>query len=254
MDRLPGPRSRMTGTSLGHAHYARAMATLAPPDPETIELTTSDGMIVPGTYRRAAEPKALILLFHQRGSSRVEYADIGPRLAANGYASLAIDQRGGGDKWRVPNEPAQAWGETDTHWDAMPDLEAAMAWAAGQGLPVALWGSSYSAALVFPLAAANPDAVKALLAFSPGEYLEGDATSRAARRLTMPLFVSSATSLNEVAYAQPIFDAAGSADKTYFLPKAGGEHGSSALIRTENPDGHGEMWTAVLGFLGRAFG
>lgn len=228
------------------------MATLAPPDPESIELTTSDGMIVPGTYRRAAEPKALILLFHQRGSSRVEYAEIGPRLAANGYSSLAIDQRGGGDKWRVPNEPAQAWGETDTHWDAMPDLEAAMAWAAGKGLPVALWGSSYSAALVFPLAAERPDSVKAVLAFSPGEYLDG-AVTRAAERLTAPLLVSSATTLNEIGYAQPVFDAAGSADKIYVLPKGGSVHGSSALIRTENPDGHEEMWASVLAFLGRVF-
>lgn len=230
------------------------MAALAPPDPESLELTASDGMIVPATWRRAVDPKALILLFHQRGSSRVEYAEIGPRLAANGYSSLAIDQRGGGDTWRVPNEPAQAWGETDTHWDAMPDLEAAMAWATGQAMPIALWGSSYSAALVFPLGAANPDAVKAVLAFSPGEYLEGQATSRAAGALAMPLFVSSATNLNEVGYAQPVFDAAGSADKIYFLPKDGSVHGSSALIRTENAEGQEEVWAAVLAFLGRVFG
>lgn len=223
-----------------------------PPEPETIDLIASDGMPVPGTYRRAADPKALILLFHQRGSSRVEYAEIGPRLAANGYASLAIDQRGGGDKWRVPNEVAQVWGETDTHWDAMPDVEAAMAWGADQGLPVGIWGSSYSAALVFPLAAANPDVVTAVLAFSPGEYLEGEATTRAAAKLAMPVFVSSAPTLNEVGYAQPVFDAVVSDQKEYFLPKAGGAHGSLALIRSENPDGFEEVWAAVLNFLRRA--
>ena len=229
------------------------MATLAPPDPESIELTASDGMIVPATYRRAADPKALILLFHQRGSSRVEYAEIGPRLAANGYSSLAIDQRGGGDKWRVPNELAEQWGETESHWEAMPDLEAAFAWAAGEGLPLALWGSSYSAALVFPLAAAHPDKVEAVLAFSPGEYLDG-AVTRAAEQVRAPLFVSSATTLNEIGHAQPVFDAAGSADKIYLLPKDGSVHGSSALIRTENRDGHEEMWAAVLAFLRRVLG
>jgi pimeloyl-ACP methyl ester carboxylesterase len=228
-----------------------AQAAGVPPNPETIELTAADGMTIPGTYRRAADPKALILLFHQRASSRVEYAEIGPRLAANGCSSLAIDQRGGGDKWRVPNEPAQAWGETESHWDAMPDLEAAMAWGDGQGLPILLWGSSYSAALVFPLAAANPDRIGAVLAFSPGEYLEGQATTRAAAKLAMPVFVSSATTLNEVAYAQPVFDAVASADKTYFLPQAGGAHGSLALIRSENPEGYEEVWAAVLRFLRR---
>lgn len=222
-----------------------------PPDPEPIELLTADGITVPGTYRRAADPRALILLFHQRGSSRAEFFEIAPRLVANGYSSLAIDQRGGGEIWRVPNEPAAAWGENDSHWDAMPDLEAALDWAGGQGLPIILWGGSYSSALVFPLAAANPDAVRAVIAFSPGEYLEDRAVTTAAARLDMPVFVSSATTLNEVGYAQPVFDAVGSADKVYFLPTAGSVHGSLALIRAENPEGYEEVWAAVLGFLHR---
>lgn len=220
-----------------------------PPDPEAIELVTADGVIVPGTYRRAARPEALILLFHQRGSSRAEFFEIGPRLAANGYSSLAIDQRGGGDKWRVPNEPAELWGELDSHFEALPDLEAALAWGKTQGLPLILWGGSYSGALIFPLAADHADDIRALIAFSPGEYLEGQAVTRAAAKLAMPVFISSATTLNEVGHTQPVFDAVASADKTYFLPKQGSVHGSLALIRTENPDGHEEVWAAVLGFL-----
>jgi alpha-beta hydrolase superfamily lysophospholipase len=229
-------------------------AAAAPAEPEAIELTASDGMQVPGTYRRAVDPKALILLFHQRGSSRAEYFQIAPRLLANGYSSLAIDQRGGGDRWRVPNRPAEEWGEADSHWDAAPDLEAALAWGAEQGLPLALWGSSYSAALIFPLAAAHAELVRAVLAFSPGDYLEGGAVIAAAGKLAMPVFISSATSLNEVGHAQPVFDAVASSRKEYFLPKAGSVHGSSALIRAENPEGHEEIWGAVLGFLRRCFG
>jgi len=223
----------------------------APPEPETVELLAADGVRIEGTYRRAADPKALILLFHQRGSSRVEYAEIGPRLAANGYSSLAIDQRGGGDSWRVPNRTAEQWGDTGSHLEAMPDLEAALAWGAEQGLRLVLWGSSYSAALVFPLAAAHPELVQAVIAFSPGDYLEGGAVLFAARQLRMPVFISSATTLNEVGHAQPVFDAVGSAEKTYFLPKDGSIHGSSALIRSENPDGHEEVWAALLAFLAR---
>ena len=229
-------------------------APAAPPDPETIALTTSDGMRVPGTYRRAVDPKALILLFHQRGSSRAEFFEIAPRLVANGYSSLAIDQRGGGDLWRVPNRPAEQWGENDSHWDALPDLEAAFGWAGSQGLPIVLWGSSYSAALIFPLAAAHPGGVRALLAFSPGEYLDGHAVTRSAAKLDLPVFVSSATSLNEVHYAQQVVDAVASSDKEYFLAKAGAVHGSLALVRTENPEGHDEVWAAVLRFLSRVTG
>lgn len=224
--------------------------TGVPPEPEAVELIAADGMKVPGTYRRAAEPRALILLFHQRGSSRAEFFEVAPRLAANGYSSLAIDQRGGGDLWKVPNRTAACWGETKSHLEAMPDLEAALAWGAAQGLKLVLWGSSYSAALVFPLAAAHPGQVKALLAFSPGEYLDGKVIE-AARTLDIPVFVTSATTLQEVGYAQPVFDAVASSDKQYFLPQQGGEHGSLTLIRGENPEGHEEMWAAVLGFLRR---
>ncbi|HZG46502.1 MAG TPA: alpha/beta hydrolase [Allosphingosinicella sp.] len=223
----------------------------APPDPEAVELVAANGIKLCGTYRRAVDPKALILLFHQRGSSRAEYFEIAPRLAANGYSSLAIDQRGGGDRWRVPNRTAEQWGETQSHLEAMPDLEAAFAWGAAQGLPLVLWGSSYSAALVFLLAAAHPGQVRALLAFSPGDYVEGGLVVAAARELHVPVFITSATTLNEVGYAQPVFDAVGSADKTYFLPAEGGEHGSLTLIRSENPDGYEEMWGAVLSFLQR---
>jgi alpha-beta hydrolase superfamily lysophospholipase len=226
----------------------------SPPDPEAVELLTSDGMRVPGTYRRAAEPKALILLFHQRGSSRAEYSEIGPRLAANGYSSLAIDQRGGGDRWRVPNCLAEQWGDTSSHLEAMPDLEAAFAWGAAQGLPLVLWGSSYSAALVFPLAASHPGQARAVLAFSPGDYLEGGQVISAAAKLDVPVFVTSATTLNEIGYAQPVFDAIGAPDKEYFLPTGGGEHGSQTLIRSENPEGYEEMWGAVLAFLRRVVG
>jgi pimeloyl-ACP methyl ester carboxylesterase len=225
-----------------------------PPEPEAVELTAADGITVAGTYRRAADPRALILLFHQRGSSRAEYFEIGPRLAANGYSSLAIDQRGGGDRWRVPNAAAEQWGEAQSHLDAMPDLEAAFAWGAALGLPLILWGSSYSAALIFPLAAAHPGRVRALLAFSPGDYLDSGAVLKAAGELDVPVFISSATTLNETAHAQPVFDAVASADKEYFLPATGGEHGSLTLIRSENPQGHEEMWGAVLAFLARHCG
>jgi alpha-beta hydrolase superfamily lysophospholipase len=225
-----------------------------PPEPESVELTAADGIVVPATYRRAAEPRALILLFHQRGSSRAEFFEIGPRLAANGYSSLAIDQRGGGERWRVPNQTAQQYGETESHLEALPDLEAALAWGAAQDLPLALWGSSYSAALVFPLAAEHPEEVKAVLAFSPGDYLEGEWVTKAARELDVPVFISSATTLSEIGYAQPVFDAVASRDKEYFLPAKGGEHGSLTLIRAENPEGNEEMWEAILRFLRRVFG
>jgi hypothetical protein len=70
----------------------------------------------------------------------------------------------------------------------------------------------------------------------------------------VPVFITSATTLNEIGYAQPVFDAVASPEKEYFLPRRGGEHGASTLIRAENPDGYEEMWGAVLNFLARRCG
>lgn len=49
----------------------------------------------------------MILLFHQAGSSKAEYATISPRLVAAGYSALAIDQRSGGELFGS-NETAAA--------------------------------------------------------------------------------------------------------------------------------------------------
>ena len=49
---------------------------------EPVTLTAADGVKVYGTWYRAAQPKALILLFHQAGSGRGEYATIAPKLVA----------------------------------------------------------------------------------------------------------------------------------------------------------------------------
>ncbi len=107
-------------------------------------------------YERDAErPKGLILLFHQAGSSKGEYDKIGDRLQAAGYSSLAIDQRAGGDMFG-PNETVKALGHEGSFLEAKKDLEAAFAWAQDKHLPVILWGSSYSASLVFLVAAEHP--------------------------------------------------------------------------------------------------
>jgi pimeloyl-ACP methyl ester carboxylesterase len=69
----------------------------------------------------------------------------------------------------------------------------AMAPACKSDGPIIVWGSSYSAALVFLLAANHRREIKAILAFSPGEYLRGSSTVRkAAAQVSIPIFVTSA--------------------------------------------------------------
>lgn len=217
---------------------------------EPVQLKAADGVIVHGLYYKAANPKALILLFHQAGSSKEEYATIAARLVQAGYSALAIDQRAGGDLFGK-NETAAGLGRKADYLEAMPDLKAALDWGRQQKLPIILWGSSYSSSLIFPLAAADPQGVVALLSFSPGEYFDSDKemVRRAAAKVTVPVFVASTQ--EEKGEADPIMAALPKNERSVRFVPEHGVHGSSTLIASRNAAGAEANWPAVLAFLDR---
>jgi len=211
-----------------------------------------DNLNVKGTYWQAPNPKAIILLFHQAGSSKDEYATIAPKLVEMGYSALAIDQRAGGGMYGT-NETVQQMpkGWANSMEDAAQDMEGALRWAEPLGKPVILWGSSYSASLVIPLANSYPDKVKAVLSFSPGEYFnDKHRIGRAAAALRVPIFITSAPKPDEEAKAKAIADAVPDHLATLYVPTAG-VHGSSTLIAAKDPDGVKANWAAVTAFLGK---
>ncbi|MBY0306601.1 MAG: hypothetical protein B7Y43_09760 [Sphingomonas sp. 28-62-20] len=214
-------------------------------------IKAADGVTVYGTLYAAADPKAIVLLFHQAGSGKGEYATIAPRLVAMGYSALAIDQRSGGDLFGQ-NQTADAVSGQPSYLDAKADLQAALNWAKPQGKPVLLWGSSYSSALVFLVAAENPGAVAGLLSFSPGEYLgQPDLVMRNAAKLAIPVFVTSAKDAGEIAAAKAIVNAVPGKSNVQAVPAIAGVHGSSTLIAARNPRGADDNWRAVTEFLSR---
>ena len=216
---------------------------------QSITFAADDTVVIHGTYTPAVTPKALILLFHQAGSSKDEYATIAPRLATAGYASLAIDQRVGGSMFGR-NETAAGLRTTASYADAEGDLTAALIWATSKQLPIVLWGSSYSAALVFLVAAKHPDQIAAVMAFSPGEYLGGGSpVHAAAAHVSVPIFITSAQDASEIAAARSILRDAPASRKTQFIPTHGGIHGSSTLIESRNRAGSSAVWQAVMAFL-----
>jgi alpha-beta hydrolase superfamily lysophospholipase len=221
---------------------------------QDVKLKAADGVVVYGKLYNAEHPKAIILLFHQAGSNSAEYALIAPRLVQEGYSALAIDQRSGGDMFAHTNATLKAAGHNASYLEAEPDLEAALNYATAQHLPVAVWGSSYSSSLVFLLAAKHPSEIKAVLSFSPGEYL-GTPTlvQTAAAKVDLPIFVTSAKDKEEIANAKLILAASPSKMKTQFVPQIAGVHGSSTLRNDRNPKGMAENWAAVLAFLNSVF-
>jgi len=221
---------------------------------ETVSFAAADGVKVFADYYPAkSKSDPLVLLFHQAGSNRGEYATIAPVLVMQGFNALAIDQRSGGELWGRKNETVEHLGHGTGYEEALPDLEAALVWAkaSGHSGKLIVWGSSYSASLVFLLAAKHQQEVAALLAFSPGEYFSDSSSVRhAAEALTLPIFVTSAKDADEIEEAKSILGAARSSLKVQFVPKVAGIHGASTLRSDRNPDGAAENWAAVKAFLG----
>jgi len=205
------------------------------------------------------ESAPLVLLFHQAGGdARGEYGPIVPRLLAAGYNVLAVDQRNGGDQFGVMNRTvARLDDQLYEYCAAYPDLEAALSWAVARGLGGrrAVWGSSYSAALVFQLAAKHPRDVAAVLAFSPasGEPMRGCEPEPWAAKLTVPaLALRPAREMEDESVRSQLEQLSAMGIHTRVADP--GVHGSSMLV-AERAGGDTEpTWKVVLDFLAGTIG
>lgn len=219
---------------------------------EPVTLTAADKVKVFATYYGTGDKsEPIVLLFHMAGANGAEYATIAPKLNGLGFNALAVDQRSGGRAFGRTNKTVTALGHSTAYRAALPDLQAALDWArANHAAKIIVCGSSYSASLVFLLAADNPGRIAGLMAFSPGEYLGGAHTVRnaAAKPKDIAVFVSSASDRSEIAAARAIVDAVPGRAKTQFVPKHA-PHGASALREDANPSGYQQAWVAVERFL-----
>jgi len=230
-----------------------ATQTFGQPNVKTVTFPSTDGLTITADLYMTTDANApFIILFHQARYSRGEYLEIAPKLNALGYNCLAVDQRSGDRVNGVVNQThkkAKEAGKKTKYTDALPDMEASLSYVVNvlKAKKAIIWGSSYSSALVFVLAANHPDEVTAVLSFSPGEYFTIDNKSIPdyAAGVKCPVFITSAK--NERKYWQPVYDKLQSTDKDFFLPQSEGYHGSKALW--ENHKGNGEYWEAVKAFL-----
>ncbi len=215
---------------------------------ETVQFKAADGILITAeTGGKARGP--VIILFHMAGASRGEYRDIALRLQALGYRTLAVDQRSGGGINGVRNETVAGIGHSAGYAAAIPDLEAAGAYAR-QGMKtkkVGVIGSSYSASLVLIIAGNDTGFADAVMSFSPGEYFsDGRRVRTAAAKIKAPVFLTAARS--EVGQITTIAKTI-SSPVTVFKPKGSGRHGATALT-TKNKT---EYWAALEAFLAKYF-
>ncbi|MGJ8663789.1 MAG: alpha/beta hydrolase [Marinicella sp.] len=203
-----------------------------------------DGVKVYGhQYFGTLDDKApLILLFHQASSNgRGEYADIIPWLNTSGYRVLAWDLRSGGSRFGSENNTVKALNPDIkySYCEVSPDLQAALDYVVKQNLAakVIVWGSSYSAALVFKLAAENKHKVSAVASFSPasGGPMSACRAKMWLDQVTQPIIVfrpDSEMQRTSSIEQRSLFIGAGAT----FHVIENGTHGSSTLVdaRTEN--------------------
>jgi dienelactone hydrolase len=237
--------------------------------PRHAQVEAADGLVVELDHwdhdREAGG--ATLVLFHQAGGSKHEYGTIAPRLFDRGYDVVVVSQRSGGRVFhktgnkthqrylaalKAANKPRPKKGAVP-YLEAMPDLKAAVAFAKREhpGAPLAVWGSSYSSAMVFLLAAEDTD-IDGVLAFSPGEYLKDKGTrvsvAKAAAQVNVPVFI--ATPANEAKRAAPIAKAVPRPTSLHLPP--GAVHGSS-MLNPQRSKTSEQTWKLVEAFLAERF-
>ena len=222
---------------------------LNPKPVEKITFPASDGLLVTADLYFVNDSLPYMILCHQAGYSRAEYAETAGKFCHLGYNCLAVDARSGNEVNGVKNETAalaEIKKKPTTYLDAEKDILAAIDYAyTKSGKKVFLVGSSYSASLVLKIAVTNKK-VKVVMAFSPGEYFGTKLKLKdAIKDLSFPVFVTS--SKEEANDVSTLMSDVKSKIKNQFVPTSKGKHGSSCLWK-DNP-GYHEYWFAIMMFV-----
>lgn len=220
---------------------------------QKVTFPAKDGLTITANLFHQNSDLIPVVLCHQANSSKEEYTETAKRLNEMGFNCLAIDQRSGGNLVEGGNNEtallAQKEGKSTNYTDAQQDIEAAIDYMHTlYKKPVILVGSSYSASLALVIAMHN-DKVRAVAAFSPGEYFAGIKSEtfvqESMKNIKKPVFITS--SKKEVPRVKVFFDAASGQIKEMYVPKEEGIHGARALWDTT--PGSAGYWTAFSAFL-----
>lgn len=222
---------------------------------KTITFPSLDGLPITADLYKGKTSDPYLILFHQAGYSRGEYKETAGKFVKLGYYCLAVDLRSGGEVNFIQNKTAEAAREKELptdYIDAKQDMQAAIDYCYKRSnTQVIILGSSYSASLCLLLAKENPH-VKAVIAFSPGEYFENKNFIRdTINGLSKPVFAAS--SAGEFPYLKDLFSKTDQNSLTLFKPSKGsGVHGSKALW--QNNGSNNEYWLALMMFFSQIKG
>ena len=214
-----------------------------------VSFPSRDSLLIFADIYERKDSKPKVLLCHQAGYSRGEYRETAFRIGSIGFSSIAIDQRSGNEANNILNKTAQLAKEKELpteYIDAKQDIETAIDYLfkLNDNQSIVLVGSSYSAALVL-LIGKNNDKVKAVAAFSPGEYIKGINIQDSIIGYDKPIFITS--SKTETEASKTLISGIDTVWVNHFQPDFEGVHGSSALWETT--EGNEKYWDAFKTFL-----
>ena len=212
---------------------------------QKVTIPSKDSLLITADMYVQDDSNPFIVLCHQENYSRGEYQEIGKKINALGYNCIAIDLRSGGDVNGVKNETAalaKQQRKGQSYLDAEQDILDFVYFMSEQ--PVVLWGSSYSASLALKIAESN-DKVGTVIAFSPAEHFKGMNLAEKIRTLDKPVFITSAKT--EATDVLTLTKNIRSTNKTQYIPKGLGGHGSKVLW-SNSPD-YLDYWSAIVLFL-----
>lgn len=211
------------------------ITTIKHPSPDGFEMT-ADLYSLP-----AGNAGPIIVCCHMAGSSRGEFKDIAPEFTRYGLYVLAVDLRCGGEQNGVTNETAAAaekkLGKKPTFAEAYTDVVEAVKWARElrPNVKVLLLGSSYSASLALVYAGREPTSLDAVLAFSPGEYIEGWSVANEARKIKCTTYLTCGSAPEDKTKAKPIsYTIDKKVLRVFFPPETmPAKHGALSLVQTD---------------------
>jgi len=216
---------------------------------EKISFYSKDSLPITADVYKVDEKVPTFLLCHQAGYSRGEYKKTALELAKLGISSMAIDQRSGNGVNGIINETNLVAKERNlptNYLDAKPDIEAAIDYLYEKNgkQPILLVGSSYSATLALIIGNKNYK-VKAIAAFSPGEYFKSIDVKSTIKEISKPTFVTSSKKESEA--LKELISLINPTIITHYIPNEEGIHGSRALWDTTV--GSEDYWDAFKLFI-----
>lgn len=211
---------------------------------EKIIIYSKDSLPITADVYKVNDKEPTILLCHQAGYSRGEYKNTALKLMKLGFSSIAIDQRSGKVVNGIDNETALAAVERNlptNYLDAKPDIEAAIdfMYEKNGNQAILLVGSSYSATLAL-IIGNDSSKVKAIAAFSPGEYYKSIDVKNTIKDISKPTFVTSSKKESEA--LTELISLINPTIITHYTPKEEGIHGSKALWKST--EGNESYWVA----------